>query len=336
MTRTKRDIGPFSVEAIGLGCMNIHWGYGPAMTPEDGSDLLLKALDLGYDFFDTATLYGMGQNENLIGDTLAGHRDAFVLASKCVLGFNEKGRFLDGRPETITQQCEDSLKRLKTETIDLYYLHRPDPNVPIEDSVGALAKLVEAGKIRCIGLSEMGADTVRRAHDEHPIAALQTEYALWTRNPEIAVLDTCRELGIAFVAFSPVGRGFFADRPINPDTLDEKDLRRVFPRFMEDNWPKNLDLLARTKTMAERAGCTVAQLALAWTIQRDDNIISIPGTTKHQHLKDNFDARNLVLADDIMTELDALYAPEAVAGPRYAPPFQATVTTEQFPFEPGA
>ena len=333
MTLTKRPLGPFEVEAVGLGCMNIHWGYGPALPEKEGAALLNEALDLGYDFLDTATIYGLGRNESLIGQALANRRGEFTLASKCVLGFNHEGRFLDGRPETILRQCDESLARLKTDCIDLYYLHRPDPKVPIEDSVGALAKLVDAGKIKTIGLSEMSSDTIRRAHAVHPVTAVQTEYALWTRNPEIAVLDTCAELGIAFVAFSPVGRGFFSDTPINPDALDEKDLRRVFPRFQGRNWDRNLSLLARTKEVADQIGVTVAQLAIAWTLQRHPHVISIPGTTKSKHLRDNFESRQIELSDATMATLDELYSPEAVAGPRYAPSFQATVTTEQYPFE---
>ena len=333
MAAAKRRVGPFEVEAIGLGCMNIHWGYGPALPPEDGAILLNRALDLGYDFLDTATLYGMGRNESLIGDTLSGRRDEFVLASKCVLGFNDEGRFLDGRPETITLQAEQSLERLKTDVIDLYYLHRPDPKVPIEDSVGALSRLVEAGKIRSIGLSEMSAETIRRAHKVHPVAAVQTEYSLWTRNPEIAVLDTCRELEIAFVAFSPVGRGFFADTPLDPEHLDKGDLRRVFPRFNSENWPRNLDLLAETKRIAGEVGCTVAQLALAWTLHRAPHIVSIPGTSNLDHLADNFAAREVALSQDTMDQLETIFEPNAVAGMRYSPTFQATVTTEQYDFE---
>ena len=208
MTVAKRKIGSSAVHPVGLGCMNLSHAYGPAQAQKDAVEFLRRAIDIGYDFLDTATIYGLGNNEKLIGEALKGRRNEFVLASKCVMGFKDGKRLLDARPETIKRACEASLERLQTEVIDLYYMHRPDPNVPIEDSVGALADLVSEGKIRMIGLSEMSADTLRLAHAVHPISAMQSEYSLMTRNPEIAVLDACRELGVTFVPFSPVGRGY--------------------------------------------------------------------------------------------------------------------------------
>ena len=243
MTIATRKIGSFEVHPVGLGCMNLSHAYGPAQPHEEAVKFLQHALDIGYNFLDTATIYGMGNNEKLIGEAISHRRDEFVLASKCVMGFKDGKRFLDGRPETIKAACEASLTRLQTDVIDLYYMHRPDPNVPIEESVGALAALVAEGKIRMIGLSEMSAETLRRAHAEHPISAMQSEYSLMTRNPEIAVLDACRELGVTFVPFSPVGRGYLADEPLDPNGYHESDLRKTFPRFSEPHHSANLGLL---------------------------------------------------------------------------------------------
>ena len=333
MTVTKRKIGSLEVHPIGLGCMNLSHAYGPAQAHEDAVRFLTRALDLGYDFFDTATIYGMGANEQLLGAALAEQRNKFVLASKCVMGFKDGKRFLDGRPATIKAACEASLDRLQTDVIDLYYMHRPDPNVPIEESVGALAELVQAGKIRMIGLSEMSADTLRRAHAEHPIAAMQSEYSLMTRNPEIAVLDTCRELGVTFVPFSPVGRGYLADIPLDPDGYHENDLRRTFPRFSEPHHSANLKLLQFAKEQAQTLDCTVAQLALAWTLAQDPDCVPIPGTTNLQHLEDNFNAAQVEIPEQMLQELNAAFEPQAVSGARYSPAAQATVTTERFTFE---
>lgn len=218
--------------------------------------------------------------------------------------------------------------------IDLYYLHRPDPNVPIEDSAGALADLVKAGKIRFIGLSEMGEEQLRRAHAVHPVAAMQSEYSLWVRNPEIAVLDACRELGTVLVAFSPVGRGFLADPPADPATFHDTDMRRfMFPRFSREFYPKNLALLDEARDVAREAGCSVAQLALAWTLAKGDHVIPIPGTTKRTHLEDNHAAAAVTLTAAQVARLDAHFAPERAAGPRYNPVGQASVTTEMYDFE---
>lgn len=334
MTVRKRRIGDRDVHPVGLGCMNITHAYGPPIDETEARALLTRALDLGCDFLDTATIYGLGRSEELIGEALGHRRKDYFLASKCVLGFRDGQRVLDGRPEAIKAACEASLKRLRTDVIDLYYLHRPDPKVPIEDSAGALADLVKAGKIRFIGLSEMGEDQLRRAHAVHPVAAMQSEYSLWVRNPEIAVLDACRELGTVLVAFSPVGRGFLADPPADPATFHDIDMRRfMFPRFSPEFYPKNLALLDEARAVAHEAGCTVAQLALAWTLAKGDHVIPIPGTTKRAHLEDNHAAASVSLSAAQVARLDAHFAPERAAGPRYNFVGQASVTTEMYDFE---
>lgn len=330
-----RHIGDSAVAPVGLGCMNITHAYGPPMDEGEARALLRRALDLGYTHFDTATIYGAGRSEELIGEALSDRRDDFFLASKCVLAFRDGQRVLDARPESIKVACEASLKRLKTDVIDLYYLHRPDPNVPLEDSVGALSELVQEGKIRNIGLSEMSADMLRRAHAVHPVAAMQSEYSLWVRNPEIALIETCRELGTALVAFSPVGRGFLADPPVSPDTMQPGDMRAggFFPRFTGENYAANLPLLEEARTCAAEVGCTVAQLALAWTLAKDDCVVPIPGTTKLSHLEENFAAGEISLSLEMVARLDAAFDPRKPVGPRYSKLGQATVTTETFDFE---
>lgn len=333
MTVEKRKIGSLEVHPVGLGCMNLSHAYGPAQAHYDAVAFLNRAIDIGYDFLDTATIYGMGNNEKLIGEALQGRRREYVLASKCVMGFKDGKRFLDGRPESIKKACEASLERLRTDVIDLYYMHRPDPKVPIEDSVGALADLVSEGKIRMIGLSEMSSDTLRRAHAVHPISAMQSEYSLMTRNPEIAVLDTCHELGVTFVPFSPVGRGYLADEPLNPEGYHESDLRRTFPRFTDPHFSANLPLLKRAGEYAGQLGCTIAQLALAWTLVQDKKSVPIPGTTNLQHLQDNYDAASVEIPADMLAQINSEFVPEAVSGPRYSEPAQATVTTERYDFE---
>lgn len=333
MTIVKRKIGTLEVHPIGLGCMNLSHAYGPAQKHDDAIAFLCKAIDMGYDFLDTATIYGMGGNEKLIGEALKDRRADFVLASKCVIGFKDGKRFLDASPEAIRSACEASLKRLQTDVIDLYYMHRPDPNVPVEESIGALADLVGQGKIRMIGMSEVSADTIRRAHSVHPISAIQSEYSLMTRNPEIAVLDVCRELGVTFVPFSPVGRGYLADEPLDPKAYKDGDLRRTFPRFTDPHFSANLGPLEKARQHASDLGCTIAQLALAWTLARDEGIVPIPGTTNLKHLEDNFNAASTVLPAEVLASLDDEFAPEAISGPRYSEPAQASVTTERFSFE---
>jgi aryl-alcohol dehydrogenase-like predicted oxidoreductase len=326
----KRRIGPFSVHPIGLGCMGLSHGYG--VLPDEGhaERLLHRALDIGCDFLDTAAMYGLGHNERLIGRALGARRGEYLLASKCGFGRSRReppaDRFVDGRPEVL----DLSLERLGVDHIDLYYLHRPDPLVPIEESVGALARAVEQGKIGAIGLSEVSAEQLRRAHAVHPIAALQTEYSLWTRNPEIAVLAACRELGVGFVAFSPVGRGFLAGAIGAETAFAQGDLRAAMPRFVQPQLGRNLAWFDRYRAIAADIGCTPAQLALAWLLQRDPDLVTIPGTTDIGHLEENMAAADIRIDPARMAELDSLINPATVAGPRYTPTMQATVTTEEF------
>ena len=330
-----RQLGPFTVSAIGLGCMNLSHAYGVPVSREQGERVLLAALDAGVTFFDTAALYGFGANETLVGEVLKPHRRRFTLASKCGMQGVEqadgtKVRVIDGRPETIKKTCEDALRRLQTDVIDLYYLHRWDKQVPIEDSVGALSDLVRAGKIQTIGLSEVSATTLRKAHAVHPIAAVQTEYSLWTRNPEIAVLAACRELGVAFVPFSPVARGFLCASLNDVSTLDAKDIRRTMPRFAPDNYARNLRLLPPYLALAQEAGCSPAQLALAWLLHKGDDLIPIPGTTSVEHLLDDLGAVNVQLSADLITRLEALINERTVAGDRYNAQANSEVDTEFF------
>ncbi|MEA3149801.1 MAG: hypothetical protein QOD56_740 [Gammaproteobacteria bacterium] len=330
----QRRLGPFSVTAIGTGCMNLSHAYGVPPSSEEGAAVLLRSLDLGVTHFDTAALYGFGANEELVGRTLAPFRSRFTLASKCAMQGvrfdNGVRRVIDGRPETLRQTCEDALRRLRTEVIDLYYLHRWDKAVPIEESVGALAQLERQGKIRAIGLSEVSAATLRRAHAVHPIAAVQSEYSLCTRNPEIAVLDACRELGATFVAFSPLARGFLTG--VLPDIamLDAKDIRRAMPRFAADKHALNLGLIKDYAALAEEAQCSMAQLALAWVLARGSHVVAIPGTTSKAHLEENLGADRVRLSADLLARLDALINHRTIAGDRYNGATQAEIDTENF------
>ncbi|MBV7461260.1 MULTISPECIES: aldo/keto reductase [unclassified Acidovorax] len=332
----QRNLGPFSVSAIGLGCMNLSHAYGAPVSAEQGERVLLAALDAGVTLFDTATLYGFGANENLVGRVLKQHRSRFTLASKCgmqgvdVAGDGKLVRVIDGRPDTLRKTCEDSLRRLQTDVIDLYYLHRWDKSVPIEESVGALGELVRRGHIRTVGLSEVSAATLRRAHAEFPITAVQTEYSLWTRNPEIAVLDACRELGVAFVAFSPVARGFLCGGLTDVSTLDAKDIRRAMPRFAPEAYAANLKLLDGYQAIARDVGCTPAQLALAWLLHQGEHIIPIPGTTNVEHLHDDLGAVNVRLDAATMERLGALINERTVVGNRYNAQSAREVDTETF------
>jgi len=329
-----RRIGPLEVSAIGLGCMSLSHAYGAPPPREQAEAVLKGALDAGYTFFDTAAVYGLGHNETLVGEVLSPYRDRFVLASKCgITDATGTQRGIDGRPETLKALCEVSLKRLRTDVIDIYYLHRWDKRAPIEESVGALADLVAAGKIRAIGLSEVSAATLRRAHATHPIAALQTEYSPWTRNPEIAVLDACRELGVAFVAFSPVGRGFLAGEGHDPAKLEENDFRRGMPRFQGEALTANLKLYAAFAEIARQAGCTTAQLCLAWLLHKGDDIIPIPGTTNPAHMREDAAAAGIRLSPEIIAKVDATVNGDTVVGPRYAPAMQSAVDTERMPSE---
>jgi len=294
--------------------MGLSHAYGTPPDPKTAAQVLLKALDLGYTFFDTAALYGLGANESLLGETLKHRRGEIILASKCGM---LRPRELDGRPEVLKQTCEDSLRRLQTTVIDLYYLHRWDKRVPIEDSVGALADLVQQGKIRAIGLSEVSALTLRRAHAEHPIAAVQTEYSLWTRNPEIAVLYACRELGTGFVAFSPLARGFLTGTLRDVASLPPRDIRLAMPRFQTENFARNLALLDGFSIIARENDCTMGQLALAWLLAKAPHIIPIPVTTRLDHLAENAAACDVRLLPGAFERMDALINASAVSGPRY-------------------
>lgn len=327
----KRKLGPFEVAPIGLGCMNLSHAYMPRPTPEQGAAVLRRALDLGYDFIDTAMLYGAGANEALIGETLSARRKDYVLATKGGLGHTSDGkRALISTPNVVAENCEASLKRLKTDVIDLYYLHRWDRKTPIEDVVGGMAALVKAGKVRAIGLSEVSAATLRRAHAVHPIAAVQSEYSLWTRNPEIGVLNACRELGVAFVAFSPVARGFLCDRFHDPSEIDSKDIRFGYPRFQAPHFAENYKLVPALRQIATRAGVTPAQALLAWVLSRAPFITAIPGTANESHLADNFAAGGIGLSPADLAVMDELINRRTVAGPRYAPAVQAEIDTEEF------
>lgn len=332
MTFAPRRIGPFTVAPIGLGAMNLSHAYGIPPSPETGARLLNRALDLGVTLIDTAALYGGGDNERLVGGAILHRRAEFTLASKCVLDMIDGKRVLDGSPEAITRTVHSSLARLGTDHIDLVYLHRPDHRVPIEDSVGALATLKEAGKIGAIGLSEMSADAIRRAHAVHPIAAVQTEYSPAVRNPEIAVLETCRALGIAFVAFSPVARGLLAGA-VHDDAYAQHDIRNHMPRFVGENLAYNLRLVARFEALAAEAGATPAQLAIAWSLSRGDHVIPIPGTGSIAHLEENMGALAVAMTPDLVARIDAIFPPGALRGPRYPALMQCQVTTETFPQE---
>lgn len=323
----QRKLGDFEVSAIGLGCMSLSHAYG-SPPPRDQAERVLKgALDAGYTFLDTAAVYGVGHNETLVGEVLKDRRSDYVLASKCGLT-NGDQRELNGHPDVLKATCEGSLKRLQTDVIDLYYLHRWDKRVPIEDSVGALADLVKEGKIRAIGLSEVSAPTLRRAHAVHPITALQTEYSPWTRNPEIAVLEACRELGVTFVAFSPVGRGFLAGGVSDPAALEDGDFRKAMPRFQGEAFAANLKMFEGFAALAREAGCTPAQLCLAWLLQKDETLVPIPGTTNPDHMRENAAAAAIRLSADVMAKVEELVNPQTVTGPRYAPAMQASVDTE--------
>jgi aryl-alcohol dehydrogenase-like predicted oxidoreductase len=330
MTITKRTINGRALNPIGLGCMSLSWAYGTPPSDEDGAKLLHRALDLGYDHLDTARIYGLGHNETLIGKTLKDNRAKFFLASKTGIIVEGKARRIDCRPETIKAACEESLRLLQIDHIDLYYLHRRDFETPIEDSIGALADLVKQGKIGSIGLSEMSAETLRKASVVHPIAAMQTEYSPQTRNPELGVLAACKEVGTTFVAFSPVGRGSLCGLLRDPQSLPESDLRRAWPRFVGENWEHNLAQIDEFGAIAAREGVSAAQLALGWVLAQGDHVVTIPGTASIPHLEENMARWDYAPTADIIAAVDALINERTVAGPRYPEAMQRTIDTEEF------
>jgi aryl-alcohol dehydrogenase-like predicted oxidoreductase len=317
-TRSLGTVGP-RISTVGLGCMGMSEFYGPA-DDRQSIDVIHHALDLGVTFFDTADVYGLGRNESLVGTALRDRRDRAIIATKFAAVRDENGAFVgvSGRPEYVKAACDASLKRLGIDVIDLYYQHRVDASVPIEDTIGAMAELVAAGKVRQLGMSEAAPATIRRAYAVHPIAALQTEYSLWSREPEEELIDLCAELGITFVAYSPLGRGFLTGQIKSVDDLAPDDYRRTNPRFQGDNFTKNLELVTRVGDLARARGVTSAQLALAWVLSRAPHIVAIPGTRSRARLEENAAAARIVLSAAERQALDEA-APKGVAvGTRYA------------------
>ncbi|MFN6936057.1 MAG: aldo/keto reductase [Tsuneonella sp.] len=327
----KRLLAGRKVAPIGLGCMNLSWAYGDPPPHADKLRLLERALDLGYDHLDTANIYGLGRNEELLGEAVMGRRGDFLLASKMGIVVRDDGkRGIDCSASAIKRFIDESLARLKTDRIDLYYMHRFDPTVPVAEMAGAMAQLIEAGKIGAYGVSEWSAAHIREAHAECPMAAVQTEYSLWTRQPEIAVLETTRELGIAFVAFSPVGRGALCGTLGAAPQFGKGDIRAGMPRFGPDHWPANHALITRFSALAEGAGLAPAQLALAWVLAQGPHVHAIPGTTSIAHLEENFATLSHDVPQSVLDRAGALIDHNAVSGPRYNAAMQASIDTEDF------
>ena len=314
----RRTLGSqgFEVSAEGLGCMGMSYAYG-AGDEEGGIATIHRAIELGVTLLDTAEVYGPYANEELVGRAVAGRRDEVEIATKFGFDFKGETRGVDGSPENAARVCDESLRRLGTDHIDLYYQHRVDPDVPIEETVGAMGELVAAGKVRFIGLSEAAPETIRRAHATHPLTAVQSEYSLWTREPEDEVLPTLRELGIGFVPYSPLGRGFLTGQIRSLDDLSEDDWRRTNPRFQGEAFEENLRLADRVAELAEGIGATPAQVALAWVLAKGDDLVPIPGTKKPERVEENAAAADLELTDAQVAELDAAISRDAVRGERY-------------------
>jgi len=325
-TRTLGKNGP-EVGAVGLGCMGMAAFYGQGLDEDQATTVIHRALELGVTLFDTAEMYGPHTNEIQVGKALEGKRDQAFIATKFGIGWNadRTGLKVDGSPANVRRAIEGSLKRLNVDHVDLYYLHRVDPDTPIEETVGAMAELVTEGKVRFLGLSEAAPATIRKAHATHPITALQTEYSLWSREPEDEILPTVRELGIGFVPYSPLGRGFLSGDIRSIDDLAEDDFRRSNPRFLGENFQKNLDLVEAVKRLAEARGLTAAQLALSWVLAQGEDLVPIPGTRRIATLEQNVAAADVALTADDLAAIEAVFPRDAAAGDRYAPAGQAAL-----------